>query len=331
MGERRTSERPFRRPSTPMVDKPRKTLLSRFRFRLFCWCFCLLCGALPRTAWPLEILAAGDVTLAGRMYTWPPEKLFSDAARERIEQAALFLWNCETSGLSSLTKSGNTFLFHADGRFFDQMRFTNGAAGTSNNHVFDGYEEGARNLLGILEDRGLHHNGIHIRGNYVPLQADSLWAPRIHVVTGSPMSQIGSGPVLVTLNYPALLQTIRELRRRNPVALIVVYAHDGIEQQSEATPRQILWAGWFARAGADVVLFAHSHMYGTFEVLSSTPRRTFVAWGLGNFLFGGNARWKDRDDVRLLSIHIDPVTGEKQGRWIFGRTRNWEFRLWGEE
>ncbi len=286
-----------------------------------------LWGVPPFPARALEILAAGDVTLAGRMYTWPPDRLFSDAARERISQASLFLWNCETSGLSSVSKGENTFLFHADGRFFEQMRFPNGAASTSNNHVFDGYEEGAGNLLRILEEQGLRHNGIHMRGTYVPLHVDFPWAPRIYFLTGSPMSQIGSGPTLATLNYPALLRTIGELRRRDAAALIIVYAHDGIEQQAEATPRQVQWAWLFARAGADVVLFAHSHLYGAFGVLESSPRRTFVAWGLGNFLFGGNARWKDRVDVRLLSIYIDPVTGDKQGRWIFGRTRNWEFSL----
>ncbi len=324
-GHRRSPARvrgrtPVRRAIAPPSPRPWLPLL-----------ICLLWGILPLPARALEILAAGDVTPAGRMYVWPPDRLFSDAARERIGQASLFVWNCETSGLSSISKEENTFLFHADGRFFEQMRFANGAAGTANNHVFDGYEEGAGNLLRIFAEQGLRHNGIHERGAYVPLHVDSPWGPRLYFLAGSPMSQIGSGPTLATLNYPALLRIIREVRLRDPAAIIVVYAHDGIEGQIEASPRQTQWARLFAHAGADVVLFAHSHLYGAFSILESSPRRTFVAWGLGNFLFGGNARWKDRVDVRLLSIYIDPVTGDKQGRWVFGQTRNWEFSLWEEQ
>jgi hypothetical protein len=48
---------------------------------------------------------------------------------------------------------------------------------------------------------------------------------------------------------------------------------------------------------------------------------------LGNFLFGGNFKWKTRPDVRMLSIRIDPATGDKKGQWILGRTKEWKFSL----
>ena len=92
--------------------------------------------------------------------------------------------------------------------------------------------------------------------------------------------------------------------------------------------RDRLWADWFAAAGADSILFAHSHCYSGCETLDSSPRMTFVAWGLGNFLFGGNRGWRSRSDVRLLSIRLDTATGCKSACWLYGKTKNWQFSLY---
>ena len=280
---------------------------------------------------PVEILAAGDVVPTARMAEGnSPMRLFSQQTRRRIEQARIFIWNCETSGLSSRSKP-NAHTFHADATFFSQMYFPNGVAVTANNHVFDGYEEGARSLMRILDDTAIRHNGLHVRHEYRPLLTTPWTKPDIYLMTGSPMSQIGGGPRIVTLNYPALREEISGLRARKPSAIIIVYAHDGLEYQDAPTPRQKQWARIFARAGADVVLFAHNHRYGEFQILEDTPRRTFVAWSLGNFLFGGNRQWRCHRDVRLLSLRLDPDSGHKEGRWLYGRTRNWEFSLLDEE
>ena len=111
----------------------------------------LLSGPVMAAEGVLEILAAGDVLLGGRMLEAPQAgELFGPLTRRRLEQADIFLWNCEIAGLSSVSKQ-NTFVFHADGLLFPQMAFANGAACTANNHVFDGLEEGAANLMAVLE------------------------------------------------------------------------------------------------------------------------------------------------------------------------------------
>lgn len=302
---------------------------SRIFFLWLLVCLLSLQTVCLRQGWaaPIEILAAGDVVPAGRMLEGEsPGSLFSFQTRQRIEQARLFIWNCETSGLSSRSKP-NVFTFHADNTFFSQMFFANGIAITANNHVFDGYEEGALSLMRILEDNAIRHNGLHVRGQYRPLLATPWAKPDIYVMAGSPMSQIGSGPRIVTLNYPALQEEVSRLRARKPSAIIIVYAHDGLEWQDTPTLRQEQWARIFARAGADIVLFAHNHRYGRFQILEDTPRRTLVVWSLGNFLFGGNRQWRNHKDVRLLSLLLDPDSGHKEARWLYGMTRNWEFSL----
>ena len=158
-----------------------------------------------------------------------------------------------------------------------------------------------------------------------PLLATPWAKPDIYLLSGSPMSQIGSGPDIVTLNYPMLRERIALLRAGAPEAIIIVYAHDGLEFRDAPTPRQRQWARLFALAGADIVLFSHNHRYGPFQILEDTPRRTFVAWSLGNFIFGGNLQWRRHRDVRLLSLLVDPASGRKEGRWLYGATHDWEF------
>ena len=303
----------------PSICRPSYLLL--FIFLFLCCC--------PAHAHYLEILAAGDVTLGGGMRDAPmPSLLFAPESRRRIEQADVFLWNCETAGPASLSKE-NLYIFHADDMFFPQMRFANGAACTANNHVFDGYEEGAMNLLHMLEQNGIAQNGLHLRGHYAPLllTTPGRQAP-VYLLTGSPMSQIGSGPQVVTLNYPLLREWVHSLRQAVPESLIIVYSHDGEEGQIEPTRRQRQWANSFAAAGADVLLFAHSHLYGGVEILWDSPRRTLVAWSLGNFLFGGNRRWKNHRDVRLLRIRINLADGNKDAVWLLGHTENWQFSFY---
>ena len=312
-----------------------KATLLPFPAPLLLLSVCLLLSSLLSPARsegaPVEILAAGDVVPTARMAEGGlSTRLFSQQARRRIEQARLFIWNCETSGISSRSKP-NAYTFHADATFFSQMYFPNGVAVTANNHVFDGYEEGAGALIRILDENAIRHNGLHVRHEYRPLLTTPWTKPDIYLMTGSPMSQIGGGPRIVTLSYPALREEISGLRARKPSAIIIVYAHDGLEYQDSPTLRQKQWARIFARAGADVVLFAHNHRYGEFQILEDTPRKTFVAWSLGNFLFGGNRQWRCHRDVRLLSLRLDPDSGHKEGRWLYGRTRDWEFSLLDEE
>ncbi|NCB23226.1 MAG: hypothetical protein EOM56_10395 [Deltaproteobacteria bacterium] len=287
--------------------------------------FFLVPACYPRT---LELLAAGDVTLAARILEEPkPVQLFSDTARKRIASADVFLWNCETSGYSTASKA-NPYLFHTDGSLFSEFSFKNGVAITANNHVFDGYQEGAQNIISLLDSAQIRHHGLYdALTGYAPLLATQPPAPAVYILTGSPMSQIGSGPDTVTLNYPCLLEEIRQLRAAEPDSIIIVYAHDGLEYQAAPSARQRWWADQFARAGTDVILFSHNHQYCDAEILEKTPRKTLVAWSLGNFMFGGNLKWKNNADVRILSVQIDTESNKKTATWISGYTENWMFSL----
>ena len=254
--------------------------------------------------------------------------LFSVSARERISKANIFLWNCEASGPASFSKP-NQFLFHADSSLLADFTFQNSVAITANNHVFDGYQEGAENLLFALDYLKIRHNGLfYIKNGYAPLLLTLPPLPPVYLLAGSPMSQRGSGPDIFAPDYQIIHRHICTLRAQKPDAYIIVYIHDGDEYAPEPTPRQIQWAEQLAFAGADVIFFSHSHRYGKVVILKGTPRHTLVAWSLGNFLFGGNGKWKTHSDVRLLSVLIDTATGDKYADWIYGMTNNWSFSLY---
>lgn len=293
--------------------------------------FLLCCGNLllsaPCLATEMEILAAGDTTPGMRMLEQRPENLLSPETRERIAQADVFLWNCETAGTFTKGKN-NRFIFRADAGLLADLSLPNSVASTANNHIFDGLAEGAASLLAMLDKAGIRHNGLHEAGAYQALRLSPPDQRPVYLLCGSPMALSGSGPYLLVPDYSLLLQTTIALRREMPHALILLYIHDGEELLYEPTSRQQKWADMLAWAGADVLLFAHSHRYGLVEVLEDTPRRTLVAWSLGNFLFGGNRRWRAHRDVRILDLRLNLESGHKSARWLYGYTDNWTFFLY---
>ncbi len=285
----------------------------------------LLLSLIPHSAGALEILAAGDVTPGGRMILPAGRQLFGPAALGRIEAADLFVWNCEVSGRSSREKD-NCFVFHVKPEILPFLALGNGVALTANNHVFDGFAEGATDLLECLGQAGIRAIGLCPGDGDAPPGMKAA-----ETGDGTPVYLFASSPMVHergALRVPSLQELehgIRAVREHAPKAVIVACVHDGIEGQREPSSRQRAWAQALALAGADVLLFAHSHVYGPVETIEVNGRRVLVAWSLGNFLFGGNRRWQSRRDVRMLSV----TRGEDgfHARWIVGWTEGWRFEI----
>lgn len=271
-------------------------LLSILLF-LLC-CVSMLLPGMSCQAAELEILAAGDTTPGMRMLEQRPDALFSPEALARITAADAFLWNCETSGPFTRGKD-KPFLFRADAA-----------------------------LLALLDGAGIRYNGLYTTASYASLRLSAPEQRPVYLLCGSPIARGGSGPYLRVPDYSQLLRTTMALRREQPQALLILFIHDGTESQYAPDARQRQWADMLAWAGADVLLFAHSHRYGLLEVLHDAPRRTLVAGSLGNFLFGGNRRWRSHRDVRILSLRLDPDTGSRSASWLYGYTDNWTFFLY---
>ena len=103
-----------------------------------------------------------------------------------------------------------------------------------------------------------------------------------------------------------LLRAVREARATSDT--VVVYLHWGTERRTCPNDRQFDIAPKLAEAGADVVVGAHAHVLLGAGMLG----RTFVAYGLGNFVF--YARPGAGAQTGVLTV---TVTGRNVGpyRW----------------
>lgn len=97
---------------------------------------------------------------------------------------------------------------------------------------------------------------------------------------------------------------IRGARRRADV--VVCWFHWGTELHPEPSTRQRELATVALAAGAQVVLGAHPHVFGGVE---PAPRRSVVAWTLGNFVFPANSPSTSRTGILLVSLDRRGVRG----------------------
>lgn len=269
----------------------------------------LLILLFPFRAFGAEILFAGDVTLARNIS--PSQKtFFTERARKRIEAADLFIWNMEGSG-KSLTPKEKRFVFSSDTDNVSGMRFKNGLATIANNHSLDGGVEGLRNLLSSLKKHGVPAVGRLKDG---PLKA-TTGGKTYYIFNFTPMARSGH-PEWEIADFDAVS---RDLKRVRGKGVIIVNIHDGVEGTKNISPRQKEYVRRLSSLGADIINFTHSHTY----IDPGLVGKTLVLWGTGNFIFGGNSAWRNRDDVRMLSVN--PET--KTWKWVKGKTRGYVFDL----
>ena len=96
---------------------------------------------------------------------------------------------------------------------------------------------------------------------------------------------------------------VRAARRQADV--VVVYFHWGIERTFSPTGRQRYLARVSFAAGAQVVLGAHPHVQQPRERFGTR----FVAWSLGNFVFGTNSPGTERTGILRLELGRGGVLG----------------------
>jgi len=160
----------------------------------------------------------------------------------------------------------------------------------ANNHGEDYGEVGLRDSIAAARAARFPVVG-------VGLDADAAYAPWRVTVKGQRLAFFGATHVLddslraawtagehkpglaSAYEEARLLVAVRKARRTSDT--VVVYLHWGAERHGCPIPRQYDIARKLSRAGADIVVGSHAH------VLLGAGRlgRTFVSYGLGNFVF----------------------------------------------
>lgn len=151
----------------------------------------------------------------------------------------------------------------------------------ANNHAFDYGPAGVASTVKSLREAGLPFAGAG--ENPVAtlfFEKNGLKLALVAATQADPREPDRAGAYVALFDSERVLQQIREARSQ--ADLVIVALHWGSEYQAAPSKWQQEWVVQASAAGADLILGAHPHVVGPFEVLNN---RTVVAYSLGNFIF----------------------------------------------
>jgi len=268
-----------------------------------------LAGTRGRPAPPADITLAfaGDVHFAGRT-----ARLLGDPASafgpitSVLRSADFAAVNLETAITSRGTPQPKTYHFRAPPAAFTALRDAGIDLVTmANNHILDYGLTGLADTLAAARAARFPYVGIGT-------SAAAAWAPYVTTIKGVRIAVIGVSQVaelasswVATPSRPGeanaidlarTLAAVRAARRLAPV--VIVFMHWGTEGQACPDAAQLSLAPKLAAAGASIIVGAHAHMLQG----SGWLGRTFVAYGLGNFLWWERS-YSTATGVLELTLH----------------------------
>ena len=256
---------------------------------------------------------AGDVNFAGRTARLLKHPLAAFGPIRPVLSAADFTAvNLETAVTTRGAPQPKQFHFRTTGKAFTAVR----AAGVdlvtmANNHVLD------YGRIGLHDTMAAAHRA---RFPYVGIGRDAraAWAPyvttihgvRIAVIGVSQVAELASSWVATrtrsgeanAISVRRTLAAVRAARKR--ASVVIVFMHWGTEGQSCPDPGQLSLAPRLAAAGASIIVGAHAHVLQG----SGWLGHTFVAYGMGNFLWWEHSYSTDTGVLKLTLRPHGPLT-----------------------
>lgn len=168
----------------------------------------------------------------------------------------------------------------------------------ANNHIKDYGTDGIADTRKNLDRYGVKYSGagkdldqarnysiLTVKGVRVAIIPCTAIAPSIFATPTS-----GGG---MPCKNRYLVPDIREARTR--ADFVIVFPHWGVEYDRDPQIYQRNWVQKWRRAGADLVLGAHSHVAGAIEEVDGMP----VFYSMGNFIFDQNWRTETMESFLL--------------------------------
>ncbi|GIG87037.1 CapA family protein [Plantactinospora endophytica] len=261
-------------------------------------------SATPAPPVDLRLAFAGDVHFTGRTLRLldEPETAFSRIA-PTLRDADLTLLNLETAVTSRGTPQPKRFHFRAPKSAYAALRAAGvDAASIANNHVLDYGPVGLRDTVDAAAEARFPVFG-------AGRNADAAYAPWLTTVRGVRIAVLGMSQVHelsaqwtptatrpgVAMAFDAARATAAVRAARSQADLVIVFMHWGIEGSSCPSGEMKSFAGRMSKAGADIVLGTHAHTL----LADGWLGRTYVHYGLGNFLWYGDSKSTDSGVLRL--------------------------------
>jgi poly-gamma-glutamate synthesis protein (capsule biosynthesis protein) len=255
----------------------------------------------------ITLAFAGDVNFDGRT-----ARLLSDPATAFgpiaavLRSADFAALNLETAVTGGGTPQPKTYHFRAPPAAFTALRDAGVDLVTiANNHVLDYGPAGLADTLAAASAARFPYVGIGVN-------AAAAWAPYVTTIKGVKIAVIGVSQVTELAsswvatpgrageaNAIDLRRTLAAVRAaRQLAAVVIVFMHWGTEGQACPDPAQLSLAPQLAAAGASIIIGAHAHMLQG----SGWLGRTFVAYGMGNFLWWQRS-YSTATGVLELTVH----------------------------
>ncbi|HYK69019.1 MAG TPA: CapA family protein [Streptosporangiaceae bacterium] len=250
---------------------------------------------------------AGDVHFTGRTAALlaDPATAFGPIASV-LRSADFTALNLETAVTSRGTPQPKTYHFQTTPAAFAALRDAGVSLVTlANNHVLDYGQVGLADTLAAARAARFPYVGIGVN-------ADAAWAPYVTTINGTSIAVIGVSQVaelasswVATDTRPGeanaidLARTLTAVRAAKRLAqVVIVFMHWGTEGESCPDANQLALAPQLAAAGADIIIGSHAHeLQG-----SGWLGHTFVAYGMGNFLWWENSS-STATGVLKLTLH----------------------------
>ncbi|MET7424209.1 CapA family protein [Dactylosporangium sp. NPDC005555] len=252
----------------------------------------------------LTLVFAGDVHFMDRT-----AKLLKDPATafgpiaSQLSAADLTIVNLETAITSRGTEEPKTYHFRTTPVAIDALKAAGiDAVSIANNHTLDYGRVGLLDTLDALRAASFPAFG-------AGADADAAYRPWLTTVRGVRIavlgfSQVGElasswapGPAKpgIAMAFDTARATAAVAAARSQADLVIVFNHWGDEGNSCANPAQKAFAGRLSAAGADLIIGAHAHTLQGSGWLGPT----FVAYGMGNFLWYGTSKSTETGVLRL--------------------------------
>jgi len=255
----------------------------------------------------ITLAFAGDVNFAGRTarLLGNPATSFGSIATV-LRSADFAAVNLETAVTSGGTPQPKTYHFRAQPAAFTALRDAGVDLVTmANNHVLDYGPVGLSDTMAAARAARFPYVGIGVN-------AAAAWAPYLTTIKGTRIAVVGVSQVaelasswVATPRRPGeanaidLSRTLAAVRTAKRLAsIVIVFMHWGTEGQACPDPGQLSLARQLAAAGASIIIGAHAHMLQG----SGWLGRTFVAYGLGNFLWWERS-YSTATGVLDLTVH----------------------------
>ncbi|MBV9414979.1 MAG: CapA family protein [Solirubrobacterales bacterium] len=260
----------------------------------------------------ITLAFAGDVHFAGRV-----TRLLSDPAATFgpitavLKSADFTAANLETPVTSRGTPQPKTYHFATTPGAFTALRDAGVDVVTmANNHILDYGQTGLADTLRAADAAHFPYVGAGV-------DAAAAWAPYVTTINGTKIAIIGVSEVaelasswVATAHRPGeanaidLGRTLGAVRAAKRLArIVIVFMHWGTEGMSCPDQDQLSLAPKLSAAGASIIIGAHAHMLQG----SGWLGHTFVAYGMGNFLWWENS-YSTATGVLKLTLHPHAAT-----------------------